>query len=105
MNECVSRNRVSIVIPVFNEKTTIAELIRRVQAVDIDKEIVVVDDNSTDGTRDLLQQIVRSAEGQLVGARKFTGESASVVSDVVSGVPDPPGQTAAGTFCSGNLRV
>jgi len=105
MNEGVSRNRVSVVIPVFNEKATIAELIRRVQVVDIDKEIVIVDDNSTDGTRDVLQQIVRSTKGQLVGARKFTGGSASMVRDDVSGISDSPEQTAAGTLCSGNLRV
>jgi len=64
MNEGVSRNRVSVVIPVFNEKATIAELVRRVQAVEIDKEIVIVDDYSTDGTRDVLQQIVRPTDSQ-----------------------------------------
>ncbi len=47
----------SVVIPVFNEKNTIEEILRRVQAVDVglEKEIIVVDDGSTDGTRDLLQ--------------------------------------------------
>jgi glycosyltransferase involved in cell wall biosynthesis len=47
----------SVVIPVFNEKNTIEEIIRRVQAVDVglEKEIIVVDDGSTDGTRELLQ--------------------------------------------------
>jgi glycosyltransferase involved in cell wall biosynthesis len=45
----------SVVIPVYNERTTIEELLKRVQAVPIDKEIVVVDDGSTDGTRELLR--------------------------------------------------
>jgi glycosyltransferase involved in cell wall biosynthesis len=45
----------SIVMPVYNERTTLAEIIRRVRAVPIDKEIIIVDDGSTDGTRELLQ--------------------------------------------------
>jgi glycosyltransferase involved in cell wall biosynthesis len=36
--------KVSVVIPVFNEERYIAQLLARVQAVDIDKEIIVVDD-------------------------------------------------------------
>lgn len=48
--------RLSVVIPVYNEKDTIQEIIRRVRAVPLDKEIVIVDDCSTDGTRDILRQ-------------------------------------------------
>jgi glycosyltransferase involved in cell wall biosynthesis len=47
--------RLSVVIPVYNERATIEELLKRVQAVPIDKEIVVVDDGSTDGTREFLR--------------------------------------------------
>ncbi len=46
----------SIVIPAYNERETISETIRRVEAVDRDKEIIIVDDGSTDGTRDLLKK-------------------------------------------------
>ncbi len=49
----------SVLIPVFNERPTIAEILRRVAAVDISKEIIVVDDGSDDGTREYLQQLVR----------------------------------------------
>lgn len=48
------RMNVSSVIPVFNEKSTIEEIIRRVKAVNVVNEIVIVDDGSTDGTREIL---------------------------------------------------
>ena len=55
----------SIVIPVFNEKATVAEIVRRVVAQDVglDKEIVLVDDGSTDGTRDEFPAIIAEHEG------------------------------------------
>jgi len=49
--------RFSVVIPVYNERGTIEKLLARVQAVPLDKEIVVVDDGSTDGTRELLARL------------------------------------------------
>lgn len=47
----------SVIIPCYNEKKTIAEIIDRICAVDIEKEIIVIDDYSTDGTRKLLEQL------------------------------------------------
>ena len=49
--------RLSIIIPVFNERDTIRQVIDQVEAVDLDKEIIVVDDCSTDGTRDVLTEL------------------------------------------------
>jgi glycosyltransferase involved in cell wall biosynthesis len=49
--------KISVVIPVFNERRYIAHVLARVQAVQPDKEIIVVDDASTDGTRELLESI------------------------------------------------
>jgi len=48
---------VSLVIPVFNEKGSLEELLRRVVAVDMAKELVVVDDCSTDGSREILLKL------------------------------------------------
>ena len=44
----------SVIIPVFNEATTIEEILKRVAAISIAKEMIVVDDFSTDGTRERL---------------------------------------------------
>jgi glycosyltransferase involved in cell wall biosynthesis len=49
--------KLSVVIPVYNEEPWIRELLRRVQAVPIPKEILVVDDCSTDGTRAILREL------------------------------------------------
>ncbi len=51
--------KLSIVIPVYNEKETIKEIIKRVQEspVDLEKEIIVVDDYSSDGTREILKPL------------------------------------------------
>lgn len=51
--------KLSVVIPVYNEKKSLLEIIQRVQSVPIEKEIILVDDFSTDGTRDLLRDLER----------------------------------------------
>lgn len=57
--------KLSVIVPVYNERTTIEEILRRIQAVEIEKEIVIVDDGSTDGTREFLRGL---AERSGVGA-------------------------------------
>jgi glycosyltransferase involved in cell wall biosynthesis len=49
--------KVSVVIPVYNERQWLPELLRRVQEVPVPKEIIIVDDCSTDGTRDYLKSL------------------------------------------------
>lgn len=49
--------KLSVIVPVYNEKDTVKEVLRQVKAVDLDKEIIIVDDGSTDGTLDILRRI------------------------------------------------
>ncbi len=49
--------KLSVVIPVYNEERWIREVVRRVRAVDIPKEIVIVEDCSTDSTREILKEL------------------------------------------------
>ncbi|MBW3564113.1 MAG: glycosyltransferase [Acidobacteria bacterium] len=47
----------TVIVPVYNERATVAELLRRVRAVDIDKEIIAIDDCSTDGSLDVVADL------------------------------------------------
>src|SRR5581483_10665369 len=58
--------KLSVVMPVYNERLTLPEILERVQAVAIPKEILIVDDGSTDGTRDVLRRL----ETELAEARR-----------------------------------
>ena len=49
--------KLSVVIPVFNEEKTIEQIVERVQAVPLDKELIIVDDGSTDRTRQILARL------------------------------------------------
>ena len=60
---------VSVVIPVYNERAFVEQVLLRVQATGIEKEILVIDDGSTDGTRQLLESLCREqAAGQSAAA-------------------------------------
>ena len=58
--------KLTVVIPVYNEAETIAEIVRCVQDVAVDKEIIIVDDYSTDGTRDRLARLEAESENVTV---------------------------------------
>ncbi len=68
----------SVVIPVFNEKKTIEEIVARVKAVPIYKEIIVVDDFSTDGTRDILSGMVKDDNVRVFYHDKNMGKGAAL---------------------------
>jgi glycosyltransferase involved in cell wall biosynthesis len=69
---------VSVVIPSYNEAHTIKELLKRVQAENIAEEIIVVDDGSTDGTRDILKDYDGKEPFRVIFHERNQGKGAAV---------------------------
>lgn len=83
--------KLSIIVPIYNEKATLEEIFRLVQATPYQKEIIAVDDASTDGSREILERLARQYDNvkafyhqrnQGKGAALRTG-FAQVAGDVV----------------------
>jgi glycosyltransferase involved in cell wall biosynthesis len=70
--------KLSIVIPVYNEKNTILEVLERVRGVDLSKEIIVVDDCSTDGTREILKTLPPSDDLRIIFQPVNQGKGAAL---------------------------
>ena len=58
--------QLSVIVPVYNECDTVAELLRRVLAVEVEKQVIVVDDGSSDGTAEWLTSWTRGRSEQIV---------------------------------------
>jgi len=71
---------ISIVVPVYNEERTVAEVIQRLMAIDLPapREVLVVNDGSTDGTRDVLDRIVQRPELRVIHAEKNGGKGSAI---------------------------
>lgn len=72
--------KLSVLIPLYNEKATLKELLRRVQASPVDKEIILIDDFSTDGSREVIRQEVegRVPNVKVVYHEKNRGKGAAI---------------------------
>jgi glycosyltransferase involved in cell wall biosynthesis len=68
----------SVVMPAFNEKDTIEEIVARVLAVPVRKELIVVDDCSTDGTREILAALQRKLGFRLLLHERNQGKGAAL---------------------------
>jgi glycosyltransferase involved in cell wall biosynthesis len=70
----------SIVVPVYNEARTVAEVIERLLAIDLPapREILVVNDGSTDGTREVLDRIAPRPELRIIHAEKNGGKGSAI---------------------------
>jgi glycosyltransferase involved in cell wall biosynthesis len=67
-----------VIIPCYNEKTTVEEIVRRVRAVQLAHEIIVVDDGSTDGTREVLSGIDSGSDVKIILHTHNQGKGAAV---------------------------
>ncbi len=70
--------RLSFLIPAFNEESTIDDVLRRVAELDLDKQVIVVDDGSTDGTGKILERWEAGGDGRLVIRQPNRGKGAAV---------------------------
>ena len=68
----------SVIVPVYNEERTISEILNRVRAVAIPKEIIVVDDYSTDGTAEALRAEARCPDTVVIRHPQNRGKGAAV---------------------------
>lgn len=74
-------HKISILIPVFNEKHTVEEIIRRVRSADtggLEKELILVDDASTDGTSEVLAKLSKDGDTKVLSHPFNRGKGAAV---------------------------
>ena len=74
--------KISVIVPVYNEIQTIDEILKRVQATDIPDEIVIVDDGSTDGTRQRLAELDGVGSIRVILHEHNQGKGASVMTGI-----------------------
>lgn len=81
--------KLSIVIPVFNERNTIEEILNRVESTELADEIIIVDDGSADGTRELLQDLsARHPKIHLILHERNQGKGAAVRTGIKAATQD-----------------
>ncbi|MCL4560638.1 MAG: glycosyltransferase family 2 protein [Chloroflexi bacterium] len=76
--------KITAILPVYNEAKTIREIIRRVQAVGCVDEILVVDDGSSDGTREILEELSRDGSIRVVLHEMNQGKGAAVRTGILN---------------------
>jgi glycosyltransferase involved in cell wall biosynthesis len=80
--------KLSVIIPVYNEVKNISEIVKRVQATKLAKEIIIVDDGSSDGTGEILQKLNGKRKVRVLMQGKNQGKGAAVVTGIKAATGD-----------------
>ena len=64
--------KLSIIIPVYNEESTLLKLLKRIKTIDIDKEIIIVNDGSTDRTGYILKNLSKKYYNKIIYHKKIS---------------------------------
>lgn len=75
----MKKYKLTVIIPVFNEKNTIEVLLRRIFKIKVSKQIIIVDDYSTDGTRDVIKKYKNKVD-KLIYHERNLGKGAAIKS-------------------------
>jgi glycosyltransferase involved in cell wall biosynthesis len=80
--------RLSVIVPVYNEKRTLEALLEKVRAVPVDKEIIIVDGNSIDGTREILHEQERHPDTRVIYQSTRNGRGAALKEGIAAATGD-----------------
>ncbi len=80
--------KLSVVIPAFNERDTIREIVKRLRALPLELEIIVVDDASTDGTRDILKTEIEPQVARVLYQPCNQGKGAAIRAGIAQATGD-----------------
>jgi glycosyltransferase involved in cell wall biosynthesis len=80
--------KLTVIIPAYNEKNTIREIIHRVAKTQLANEILVVDDGSTDGTREILAELEGTDSCRVIYHEKNKGKGAAVRTGILEAMGD-----------------
>ncbi|MHB8955303.1 MAG: glycosyltransferase family 2 protein [Pirellulaceae bacterium] len=78
----------SVVIPVYNEARTIEQVVTRVRATELPLEMILVDDGSTDGTRDVLERMAGAADCRILVHARNEGKGAAIKTGLAAACGD-----------------
>ena len=79
--------KLSIIIPVYNEEFTLLEILKKIWKININKEIIIVNDGSTDETKNILKSLNKKYYSKIIHHKKNLGKGAAIItaSKYVSG--------------------